>query len=49
VADNVLAGGRVATGEAEAMAAFNDKLRADSRIETLMLPLRDGVTIARKL
>ena len=49
VADNVLAGGRVATGEAEGMAAFNDKVRADPRVETLMLPLRDGVTITRKL
>jgi caffeoyl-CoA O-methyltransferase len=48
VADNVLAGGRVATGEAQAMAAFNDKVRADARIESLMLPLRDGVTIGRK-
>ena len=48
VADNVLAGGRVTTGEAAAMAAFNDKVRADARVESLMLPLRDGVTIARK-
>lgn len=48
LADNVLAGGRVTTGEAAAMAAFNDKVRADARVESLMLPLRDGVTIARK-
>jgi caffeoyl-CoA O-methyltransferase len=49
VADNVLAGGKVATGEAEGMAAFNRKVRADARVETLMLPIRDGVTIARKI
>lgn len=49
VADNVLAGGRVVSGEAEAMAAFNAKVRADPRVEALMLPIRDGVTIARKI
>lgn len=50
VVDNVLAGGSVVAPDgprARSMAAFNRKVRADSRVETLMLPLRDGVTIAR--
>ena len=51
VCDNVLAGGRVAaSGESQArtMAAFNDKVAQDARVESLMLPLRDGVSISRK-
>ena len=49
IADNVLAGGRVASGEAPTMAAFNTKVREDARVQTLMLPLRDGVTVARRV
>jgi predicted O-methyltransferase YrrM len=30
------------------MAAFNDKVRADARVQPVMLPIRDGVTIALK-
>jgi predicted O-methyltransferase YrrM len=30
------------------MQGFNDVLAADPRIEALMLPLRDGLTIARR-
>jgi caffeoyl-CoA O-methyltransferase len=50
VVDNVLAGGRVVAPDdarAKAIAAFNDKVRADDRVEPVMLPIRDGVTIAR--
>jgi caffeoyl-CoA O-methyltransferase len=50
VVDNVLAGGEVVAPDsthAREMAAFNDKVMADARVESLMLPLRDGVTIAR--
>jgi caffeoyl-CoA O-methyltransferase len=50
VADNVLAGGGVVDPDderARVMAAFNDKVRADTRVSPVMLPIRDGVTIAR--
>ncbi len=50
VCDNVLAGGRVVdpnTPRSKSMAAFNDKVRADDRVEPLMLPIRDGVTLAQ--
>lgn len=50
VVDNVLAGGSVVAPDsprAQRMAAFNAKVRADARVESLMLPLRDGVTLAR--
>ena len=52
--DNVLWGGSVAdesdqTEDTEALRAFNEKLRDDSRIELCMLPVGDGFTIARKL
>lgn len=50
VVDNVLAGGRVVDPDsprAERMAAFNDKVRKDGRVEPLMLPIRDGVTLAQ--
>jgi len=50
VVDNVLAGGRVVhpnTPRSTRMAAFNDKVRADDRVEPMMLPIRDGVTLAQ--
>jgi caffeoyl-CoA O-methyltransferase len=52
--DNVLWGGAVvdtaATDEnTVAIRAFNDWLAADERVETVMLPLGDGLTIARRL
>jgi caffeoyl-CoA O-methyltransferase len=52
VCDNVLFGGRVVAPDddsAQRMAAFNTKVRNDPRVETLMLPLRDGVSIAQVL
>lgn len=52
VCDNVLAGGRVALEDpkgASGMAAFNAKVAADPRVQSLMLPMRDGVSISRKL
>lgn len=52
IADNVLWGGKVVAGEQDAdtraMDAFNKKLYADFRVETLLLPLRDGLLLARK-
>ena len=52
--DNVLWSGKVAdeTDRSEdtvALRAFNAKLRDDARVELCMLPVGDGLTIARKL
>jgi caffeoyl-CoA O-methyltransferase len=51
--DNVLWGGRVTDPEAEdadtkAIRAFNDRVASDDRVDTVMLPLGDGLTLARK-
>jgi caffeoyl-CoA O-methyltransferase len=51
VADNVLWSGRVIDPKEEsdrALAAFNDHVRRDERVECVMLPIRDGVTVAVK-
>ena len=52
--DNVLRYGRVADPEwdgdptTEAIRAFNDKARDDDRVELTMIPLADGLTLARR-
>jgi len=52
--DNVLWGGRVvATTDADddntkAIKAFNDRVAADDRVEAVMLPIADGLTLCRK-
>jgi caffeoyl-CoA O-methyltransferase len=51
--DNVLLGGRVFDDgeQAErvvAMRAVNDRVAADERVDVVMLPVRDGVTVARR-
>ena len=51
--DNVLLGGRIfddgEQGErAVAMRAVNDRVAADDRVDAVMLPIRDGVTVARR-
>jgi caffeoyl-CoA O-methyltransferase len=52
VVDNVFYGGAVvdtdAVGNAAAIRAFNDHARDDSRMELVMLPVADGLTLARK-
>lgn len=54
LADNVLWSGKVTRpvekkDEAtRALKAFNEKLRDDERVEQLLLPVRDGLTFARK-
>lgn len=54
LADNVLYEGEVTlpaeqqSKNARAMQRFNDKIRADDRVEQMMLPLRDGMMIIRK-
>lgn len=49
--DNVLRHGRVlgpTDADDEAMIKFNDLVLADDRVESVMLPLADGVTMARR-
>jgi caffeoyl-CoA O-methyltransferase len=53
VLDNVLREGRVIEPDAQspgdiAIRQINDTVAADERVDTVMLPLRDGVTIARR-
>ncbi|MEV0444331.1 O-methyltransferase [Streptomyces spectabilis] len=52
LADNVLYAGEAAdprcTGDAAAIRRFNIKVRADTRMESVMLPIADGLTLARK-
>ncbi|TNE58354.1 MAG: O-methyltransferase [Bacteroidetes bacterium] len=53
LADNVLWDGKVAADEADATAqalrAFNDHIHQDARVENLLLPLRDGLLIVRRI
>src|SRR5262249_42226818 len=51
--DNVLWSGTVVNPDANddntrAIKAFNDKVAADSRVDTVMLPISDGLTMCRK-
>jgi caffeoyl-CoA O-methyltransferase len=51
--DNVLWGGRVIQADADddntkAIKAFNDMVAADDRVEAVMLPISDGLTLCRK-
>ena len=54
LADNVLYDGEVVlpereqTKNARAIHAFNEKMRADQRVEHVLLPVRDGIMIVRK-
>ncbi|MER7464207.1 class I SAM-dependent methyltransferase [Streptomyces sp. NPDC097981] len=52
LADNVLYGGEAVRADAEgnglAMREFNAHVRADERVESVMLPIADGLTLARK-
>lgn len=51
VADNALWSGAVVdpkTDDARAIAAFNDKVAADDRVEKVLLTVRDGMLLARK-
>ncbi|MET8119206.1 O-methyltransferase [Micromonospora sp. NPDC005189] len=48
--DNVLRGGRVIApqnADDRAIAAFNDEVLADVRVDPVMLPVADGLTLAR--
>ena len=51
--DNVLWGGRVVdpsdtADDTEAIRAFNDLVAADSRVDVVMLPVSDGLTLVRR-
>lgn len=52
LADNVLWSGKVIEEKQDkdtaAIVAFNAKLMVDPRVETVMVPIRDGILIARK-
>jgi caffeoyl-CoA O-methyltransferase len=51
LADNTLASGNVIApnGEmSEAIAKFNDHVRADDRVECVLLTIRDGITLIRR-
>ncbi len=51
--DNVLWSGKVLTNERDLatqnIMKFNQKLTTDKRVEVMMLPLRDGLTLVRKI
>jgi caffeoyl-CoA O-methyltransferase len=53
VVDNVLWRGEVLKGSSDdrdtaALIAFNDKVRDDTRVVAVMLPIRDGITLIRR-
>ncbi len=53
IADNTLWSGKVTEdchdGQTDAIRRFNDLVAADPHVEKVILPLRDGMTIIRKL
>jgi caffeoyl-CoA O-methyltransferase len=53
LADNVLWSGKVTQSKVDkdtrALIEFNKKIQADDRVENLLLPLRDGIMMIRKI
>ncbi|PSR01447.1 MAG: methyltransferase, partial [Bacteroidetes bacterium SW_11_45_7] len=53
LADNTLWSGKVVDEEQDqdtrALVAFNDKVQADNRVENVMLSIRDGIMMMRKV
>lgn len=55
LADDVMLGGKVfadnpsTDAQTSGLVAFNEKVKADPRVEQVMLPLRDGLTLIRRL
>jgi caffeoyl-CoA O-methyltransferase len=47
-ADNTLSGGRAVDGSRPEIVAFNEHVRADKRVVSVLLPFRDGVTLIRR-
>ncbi|CAN5445620.1 O-methyltransferase [soil metagenome] len=53
LADNVLWSGKVlevkTDKDTRAVQAFNDKIHSDPRVENLLVPIRDGILVMRKI
>jgi caffeoyl-CoA O-methyltransferase len=53
LADNVLWSGKVLNknpdNDTKSIIAFNEKIQRDSRVENVLLPIRDGIMMIRKL
>ena len=53
LADNVLWSGKVVQEKIDkdtrAIKSFNEKIQSDSRVENMLLPLRDGISLVRKV
>ncbi len=53
LADNVLWSGKVLEAtpdkDAKAIKAFNIKIQSDTRVENVLLPIRDGIMVMRKI
>ena len=55
IADNVLWSGKVLDDvkdqdeETKALSAYNEKIMKDDRVDNVLLPIRDGLMVARKL
>lgn len=55
IADNILWGGKVveqvtqSDEQTKGIIQFNDFVRDDQRVETFMIPVRDGLTVLRKI
>jgi predicted O-methyltransferase YrrM len=53
IADNVLWSGKVTKvekdKETKALDLYNKKVLADSRVETILLPIRDVLMVSRKI
>ena len=48
LADNTLWDGHVIDHQTQGIRAFNDLIAKDPRVEVVILPLRDGLTLIRK-
>ena len=54
IADNVLWSGKILSlneqdKETQALRTFNQKVQEDNRVENILLPIRDGLMLCRKL
>jgi predicted O-methyltransferase YrrM len=56
IADNVLWSGKIIDKkikandeDTHALLAFNKKIQEDNRVENILLPIRDGLMISRKI
>lgn len=55
LADDTMLGGKVCQDpvptdkQTQGLVRFNEALASDSRVECVMLPIRDGLTLVRKL